>query len=183
MNDDKSTPLTSLNNKNDDSEVVNNILKNYDNLQNNPEGSLPPIDSNIQKMEQEFEDRDMNNSLYNMNSDNTQFKEHSDNEARRLQKMNNNNQVQDEYENDNDEYDEYEVEELPLWKKIVNEIRVPLFIFIMILAIMSATFDKKIIKTVPLFGDQYNEINTYGFIIKAFICSLLAYILVRFIRV
>ena len=93
MNDDKSTPLTSLNNKNDDSEVVNNILKNYDNLQNNPEGSLPPIDSNIQKMEQEFEDRDMNNSLYNMNSDNTQFKEHSDNEARRLQKMNNNNQI------------------------------------------------------------------------------------------
>ena len=177
---DKSTPISSLNNKKDDSNVVNDILSKYNNLQENPEGTLPPINPEISQMEKDFESRDMNNQLYNMNSDNTQFKEHSENEIRRISSIN--KPPQEEYFEEED-YDEYEIEELPLWKKIVNEIRVPLFIFLMILLFMSSMMDKTLIKKVSFFGDQFNEINTKGFLLKAIICSLVAYVLIRFIRV
>ena len=72
---------------------------------------------------------------------------------------------------------------MPLWKKIVNEIRVPLFIFLMILVFMSQVNDRLLIKKLPFLGDQFNEINTTGFLLKALICSIVAYLLVRFIRV
>lgn len=181
MSDEKSTPLASLNNKGDDSQVVNDILSKYNDLQDNPEGTLPPQDRNIPQMEKEFESRNMNDQLYNMNSDNTQFKEHSENENRRVQQMN--EPPQEEIYPDDEDYDEYELEEMPLWKKIVNEVRVPLFILIMILVIMSTTFDKTIIQKLPMLGNQFNEINSKGFLAKAIICSLIAYLIIRFIRV
>ena len=84
---------------------------------------------------------------------------------------------------DEEDYDEYEIEELPLWKKIVNEIRVPLFIFLMILVFMSEMPNKTLIQKVPFLGNIYNEINTKGFLLKAVLCSLVAYVLIRFIRV
>ena len=31
--------------------------------------------------------------------------------------------------------------------------------------------------------NQFNEINTKGFLVKAIICSLVAYVIIRFIRV
>ena len=180
MSDDKSTPLASLNNKKDDSKVVNDILSKYNNLQESPDGTLPPADPNIPQMEKEFESRDMNNQLYNMNSDNTQFRDHAENEKRRIDSL---NQPNDEYYPDEEDFDEYELEEMPLWKKIVNEVRVPLFIFLMILVFMSSMMDKTLIKKLPFLGNQFNEINTKGFLVKAVICSLIAYIIIRFIRV
>ena len=180
MSDSKSTPIASLNNKKDDSNVVNEILTKYNNLQENPEGTLPPSDPSIPQMEKEFESRDMNNQLYNMRADDTQFKEHSQNEKRRIQDSI--KPPQEEYY-DEEDYDEYEIEELPLWKKIVNEIRVPLFIFLMILVFMSEMTNKTLIQKVPFLGNIYNEINTKGFLLKAVLCSLVAYVLIRFIRV
>lgn len=181
MSDDKSTPLASLNNKKDDSKVVNDILSKYNNLQESPDGTLPPADPNIPQMEKEFESRDMNNQLYNMNSDNTQFRDHAENEKRRIDSLNQPND--DEYYPDEEDFDEYELEEMPLWKKIVNEVRVPLFIFLMILVFMSSMMDKTLIKKLPFLGNQFNEINTKGFLVKAIICSLVAYVIIRFIRV
>lgn len=183
MDDSKSTPLANLNNKtSDDSQVVNDILSKYNNLQENPDATLPPANPNVPQMEQEFEGRDMNDQLYNMNSDNTQYKEHSANEQRRLETSNNDEQEYEEEEDD--EYDEYEMEELPLWKKIVNEVRVPLFIFLMILVLMSNTPNKMIVTYIPVLSDgQNNEVTTMGFIFKAILCSLISYLLVRFIRV
>ena len=180
MSDDKSTPLANLNNKGDDSQVVNDILSKYNNLQDGQEGTLPPSDANIPQMEKEFENRNMNEQLYNINADNTQFRDHSQNEQRRIQDMN--KPVDEEYPDDED-YDEYEIEEMPLWKKVVNELRVPLLIFLMILVFMSSNLDKTLIKKLPFLGDQFNEVNTKGFLLKAFICSLVAYLLIRFIRV
>ena len=54
MSDSKSTPIASLNNKKDDSNVVNEILTKYNNLQENPEGVLPPADPSISQMEKDF---------------------------------------------------------------------------------------------------------------------------------
>ncbi len=181
--DEKSTPIESLNNQKDDSQVVNQILNKYNSLEQNPEGTLPPQDKNIPEMENKFENRDLNNQMFEMQSDNTQFKDHSLKEQARVQQY---NQPQGDDESafeEDDEYDEYEVEEIPLWKRIVNEIRVPLLIFLMILVFMSQTNDKLLIKKMPFLGDQFNEINTTGFLIKAFLCSMIAYVLVRFIRV
>ena len=185
MADSKSTPLANLNNKrSDDSQVVNDILSKYNNLQENPDGTMPPVNPNIPKMEQEFESRDMNDQLYNMNSDNTQYKEHSANEQRRLKKSNHEEEYEEQEDDDDEEYDEYEIEELPLWKKIVNELRVPLFIFLMIIAIMSTTPNKMIANYLPLFKEgENNALNTMGFLFKAFLCSIVSYLLVRFIRV
>jgi len=179
--EEKSTPLSSLNNKGDDSQVVNDILSKYNDLQENPDGTIPPADKNIPAMEKEFEDRNMNDQLYQMRADNTQFKDHSDNEQRRLQGME--KAPQEEYYPDDESYDEYEIEEMPLWKKIVNEIRVPLFIFLMILVFMSTMMDKTLIQKLPMLGNQFNEINTKGFLVKALICALVAYVIIRFVRV
>ena len=41
MSDDKSTPLAGVNNKKDDSKVVNGISSKYNNLQESPDGTLP----------------------------------------------------------------------------------------------------------------------------------------------
>jgi hypothetical protein len=180
MSDNKSTPISSLNNKKDDSTVVNDILSKYNNLQENPEATLPPLNPSVPQMEKEFENRNMNDQLYNLNSDNTQFKDHSLNEQTRISQMN--KPPQEEYY-DEEDYDEYEIQEMPLWKKIVNEIRVPLFIFLMIIVFMSEFMNKTMIQKLPFLGNQFNEVNTKGFLVKAVLCSLVSYVLIRFIRV
>jgi len=48
---------------------------------------------------------------------------------------------------------------------------------------MSTSSNKLLISKVPFLGNEYNELNTVGFLLKAFVCALIAYILVRFIRV
>jgi hypothetical protein len=183
--DEKSTPLSSLNNKPDDSDTVNQILSKYNTLQNN-EGSMPPKDSNIPKMEKEFEDRNLNNEMYNLKADNAQYAQHQASEKQRLNNMQQQQQQQQQIEYDDDDeesYEEYEIEELPLWKKIVNEIRIPLFIFLSIILVMSSSSNKLLIAKVPFLGNEYNDLNTFGFLLKAFITALIAYVLVRFIRV
>ena len=119
--DEKSTPLSSLNNKPDDSDTVNQILSKYNTLQNN-EGTLPSKDSNIPKMEESFENRNLNSEMYKLKADNSQYAQHQASEKQRLSQMQQQNvEYDDDGDNDDDEsYEEYEIEELPLWKKIVN---------------------------------------------------------------
>ena len=187
--DDKSTPISSLNNNmtpdtNSNSNVVNQILNKYNNLQETNENTLPPPNPNIAVMENNFENRNLNQELYNLKSNNIQFKEHHDKEMQRLSVQQPTHQQQKNIEfEEEDEYVEYEVEELPLWKRIINEIRIPFFIFIFILCIFNTSFDKLLITKIPFFGNQFNESNIMGFLLKAFIVSLLSYILIRFVRV
>jgi len=181
--DEKSTPISALNNQKDDTQVVNQILNKYNSLEQNPERNLPPQNKNIPAMENQFENRDLNNQMYEMQADNTAFKEHSNAEQARIQSMNQPQMDDDSACEEEDEYDEYEIEEMPFWKRTINEVRVPLLIFVMIVVFMSQTNDKFLIKKMSFLGDQFNEINTTGFLVKAFICSLFAYLLIKFIRV
>ena len=86
------------------------------------------------------------------------------------------------YDDDDDEYEEYEVIELPLWKKVVNEVRIPLFVFVLVLLIFNCNFDKFLLSKVPKLGNQFNDCNLLGTLLKAFIVSIISYILIRFIK-
>ena len=181
--DEKSTPIDSLNNRGDDSEVVNQILSKYNNLQDDQSTTIP-TPNNIAQMEKKMEDRNLNNEIYNLNSNNVQYKEHFEKEQQRTNQYQNHKpqEIVENY-NDYEEYEEeYEVIEIPLWKRILNEIRIPLFIFIMLLILFNCSFDKFLIGKLPRLGTQFNECNTYGFLLKAFVVSLLSYILIKFIR-
>ena len=180
--DEKSTPIDSLNNRGDESDVVNQILSKYNNLQNGQTNIPPP--NNIAQMENQYENRNMNKEIYDLNSNNVAYKDHYEKEIQRTnqyQKPQQQIEIADN-ENEYDEYEEYEVVEIPLWKRILNEIRIPIFIFIIILILFNCSFDKLLLSKIPKLGNQYNECNTYGFLIKAFIVSLLSYILIKFIR-
>jgi len=184
--DDKSTPIENLNNKVDDSEVVNKILSKYNNLQDG-QTSIPPLNNNIPQMEQQFESRNINKEIYNLNSNNDAYNDHYQKEIQRTSnqnvQQNQKNNIQ-EYDEDQyeDDYDEYEVVEIPLWKKILNEVRIPFYIFIFILLLSNCIFDKFLLSKIPIFGNKFNECNTYGILLKAFLISILSYIFIRFIR-
>ena len=179
--DEKSTPISSLNNKGDDSDVVNNILQKYNNLEQS---------TNINELETKFEERNLNKEIYDISSDNTQYKDH---QAQEMQRVNKQKQVEyedeaeyDEQNNDpnnEDEYTEYEIEEQPLWRRILNEIRIPVFIFIFAIVFFNSTFNKILIQRIPLLGNQFNDCNTYGFLIKAFLLSFISYLFIRFVRI
>ena len=183
--DEKSTPISSLNNKSDESEVVNQILNKYNNLQDG-QTNIPAQNTNIPNMEKQFENRNLNQEIYNLNSNNDAYKDHYDKELQRTAQQNKHIQQDD---NDNNEqqyeedYDEYEVIEVPLWKRILNEIRIPFFIFICILLFSNCAFDKFLIGKVQFLGNQFNECNTYGFLLKALLSSIISYILIKFIKV
>lgn len=180
--DEKSTPIDSLNNRSDDSEVVNEILSKYNNLQDGQTTIYPP--NNVQNMENQFENRNLNKEIYDLNSNNDAYQEHYQKEMERT-KVNNQQYIQQNTQEDygdDEEYEEYEVVELPLWKKILNEIRIPFFIFIFILIFYNCTFDKFLLSKIPVLGNKFNECNTYGFLLKTFLISILSYIFIRFIR-
>ena len=179
--DEKSTPISSLNNKNDESEVVNQILTKYNNLQDG-QTSIPPLNPNVQQMETDFENRNLNKEIYNLNSNNVAYQDHYQKEIQRTNPQQNQQYEQDDNQYEED-YDEYEVVEVPLWRRILNEIRIPFFIFIFILVFFNGSFDKFFINKVPFFGNQYNECNTYGFLLKAFLISVLSYLFIRFIHI
>ena len=116
--DDKSTPIASLNNKADDTEVVNNILSKYNNLQDG-QTSIPPLNNNIPQMEKQFENRNLNQEIYNLNSNNVAYDDHYQKEIQRTSNLQNQKNQQNniqEYDEDqyDDDYDEYEVVEIPL---------------------------------------------------------------------
>jgi hypothetical protein len=178
--DEKSTPIESLHNQSDDSEVVNQILNKYNTLQN------PPLQQQTE-LETNFENRNLNNEMYNINMDNSNVKQHYQKEMSRLKKTqqyedgdeDDQNEDENEYE---EEYEEYEVVENPLWKRVANDLRIPIIIFFLILFFFNPAFDKFLISKFSYFGNQYNECNTYGFLLKALIVSLLSYILIKYIK-
>jgi len=180
--DDKSTPIESLNNRGDDSEVVNNILQKYNGLHEG-NNELPPLNSNVSKMENQFENRNLNKEMYDRTASNVEYKEHYNNEKKRIDKYNREQYEDDEQDDyEDDDYDEYEMVEIPLWRRVLNEIRIPLFIFIFVIIISNCSFDRMLLKKFPILGNEFNDCNTYGFLLKAFLISILSYLVIRFIR-
>ena len=178
--DDKSTPIESLNNKGVDSEVYNNILSKYNNLQDG-QTSIPPLNPEILQMENQFENRNLNQEMYNL-SKNDQYSQHYQKELQRSKQYIEPQQDNDE-QYDDEEYEEYEIVEVPLWRRVLNELRIPLFILILILVLYNCSFDKFLINKIPKLGNQFNECNTYGFFIKAFLVAILSYLLIKFVRI
>jgi hypothetical protein len=161
---------------------VNQILSKYNNLGNTDNG-MQPTNPNIAKMEDKFENRNLNQEMFEHSSNNVAYKQHFENELKRTNQFNSKQQIQyDDEQNDDEDYEEYEMIEIPLWRRILNEFRIPLFIFIFIVIFSNCSFDKFLIKRVPLFGNEYNECNTYGFLLKALLISVLSYVLIKFVR-
>ena len=179
---DQSTPISRLQNDGD-ADVVNNILNKYNNMQNNNGGA-----SNIEQLEQKFENRDFNKEIFDGRNDPTPYKEHYAKEKERIERFQNpvpdgdGDADGDDMEQQYEEYEEYEVIELPLWKRVLNELRTPIFIFLIILVLFNAPFDKLYITYLPFFGNKYNECNTKGFLIKALLVALISYVCIRFIK-
>ena len=190
---DKSTPIASLNNRPDESEVVNQILTKYNNLQDG-QSDIPPQNHKTIEMENNFENRNLNQEMYNLKADNVAYNDHHKKEIQRTAQYQKNtppnnveyedeNEDEDEPDEDSNYEDEYEIIEVPLWKRIINEIRIPLFIFIFTIVISNSIFDKQLIKRFGFFGNQFNECNTYGFLLKAFLIAILSYIFIKFVKI
>jgi len=177
--DDKSTPISSLNNHSNDNDALNQIINKY-NPVSSGESELPPINPQIAQMEKKFENRNLNSEMYEHGS-NPIYEEHYKDEMQRIQKTKKNvyeKPVEEEYE----EYEEYIIEETPLWKVILNQFRIPFFIFIFIVLFFNCTFDRKLIQMIPMLGTAFYECNTYGFLFKTFIVSILSYLFIYFVR-
>ena len=60
-----------------------------------------------------------------------EYQQHYKNEQKRVSQY---TKQDEEYDDDpsEEEYEEYEVVEIPLWKRILNELRIPLFILIIV---------------------------------------------------
>ena len=174
--DDKSTPIDTLNRGGDDSNVVNNLLNKYHNMPS--EGELPPMNQNIPAMERQMESNDINQDIYNHSAQDEMAKQKHQMEMRRAQQYQMQQQDED-YEDD--EYEYYE--DVPTWKKVVNEIKVPLFIFVLVIIFFSQPLNKMLIKNIPFFASDHSDSNLYGLLAKAFLVALVGYLLIKFVKV
>lgn len=183
--DSQSTPIDSLRNAPDDTQAVNQMIDKFNNLQPNPNagGELPPLDRNIPNMERQFENRNLSNEVYNHSSQNVAYQNDYKKEVQRATKFQQPiPQDDDEYEYE-DEIEEYEpVDTTPTWKKVMNEVRIPLFVMIVVMIFFNKKFEKAFVKSVAIFGNQFNEVNMYGFIVLCLIVAIVSYLMIRFIR-
>ena len=194
--DDKSTPISSLNNNIDESEIANKMIQQFSsNLgggmqqttplnQLNQSADIPPLNPQISQMEQNFENRNLNQEIYGLNTSDVNTAEHRRRELNRLRKqqMEDEDDEEDEDDDEDELYEEYEQEDVPLWKKIINEVRIPLIIFLLVIIFFNSSFDKMMLRNIPMLGDQFNSCNNYGFLVKAFLVAVLSYVLILFIK-
>jgi hypothetical protein len=187
-NDDYNTGSQSLPIQDTNPDIANSILDKLNNMNISPtpgyQGDLPPINPEIPSMEHDMEQRNMNAQLEQMRYMNPI--QHI--EAQKAQMMSRQQQQQD-YENDDDDdddEDQYEivVEKNPLWKKILNELRIVVFITMMCLFLFNLHFNKLITQTVPLFrlNNYTYDTNMIGTVIKALMVGILSYGLIRFVK-
>ncbi len=209
MSDDQSTPISALNNgSNDDSEIVSQVLQKYNNLNDSnrqdhqmlanqlvPQSSprdipeLRSMDPRQDRLEEQFENRDMNKQLYNMNGQDPMLMAQYQKDMQKSQEYIRNergNQMQQGGDEDYEEYEEVEyIEEEPMWRRTINEIRIPLIIFIFVYIFFNRNFlFDKFLCRYSFFGDsQHFECNWKGILVKAFIVAILSYIVIRFIKI
>ena len=184
--DSQSTPIDHLNNNSDDTQVVNQILDKYNTLQSGG-GELPPLNPSIPNMEKQFDNRNLNAEVFSHSSQNVAYQNDYNNEMQRTkqfqqQQQMQQHQAQDDEDYDEDEYEEIEEEVVPLWKKVLNELRIPIFIMVMVCLFFNKKFEKVFVKSISFFGNQFNEVNGYGFTVLAFLVAISSYLMIRFVR-
>lgn len=170
-----------------DPEMANSILSRFNEMNVSPEagyhGDLPPVNPEIPMMEHDMEQRNMNRDLENMRYMNPVAHIEAQKQAAALYQ-----QQQQEYEHDGrDEevvYEDDYVEAPPLWKKILNESRIVIFVMIMVLFLFNAQFNKLVTTYVPyLRANMYTyDTTTLGTALKALLVGILSYLLIRFVR-
>ena len=166
-NFDKSTPISNLN-LNDESPVVEKILKKFDNLQQS---------NSLEQLEKDFENRNITNEVYNHNIDNEAYKEHQERENRRVKQVQN---VEPEYEEVY--YEEIEEESIVNNNNFLKEIRPIIFVFIACILIYNNTFNKMLMKNVNLFFNEYKECNIFGLLFKSILVGVIVYLLLKFVK-
>lgn len=168
-------------------EMVNSILEKYDTMNISPnqgyEGDLPPLNPDIPVMERDFENRSMNDALYNMQGNNPAYMMQ---EQQRMTAMQHQFQAGDgDYDDGEEEEIEYEEirEKKPWWKRFLNEIKIILIITIMILFFFNSSFDRLLTYRIPFFRQNISyDCNHYGIGFKAIMVGLIAYGLIKFVR-
>jgi outer membrane protein OmpA-like peptidoglycan-associated protein len=205
--DDMSTPISRLgsSDRRDSSRIASNIMDKYNsmnqmgqmeqsematNLMPRPQSSgeileMPPMDSSIRDLEEKFENRDVNQQLYEMNARdpilvqqyNQQLKKSND--LLRTQA-----QVDQEGEEEYEEYEDMEYEEEPLWRRWLNETRIVIFIVIFVTLFFNVNFgvDKYLCKY-SFFGNENYDCNWKGVLLKSICVGLFSYLAIRFLRV
>ena len=183
-----STPIDSLNNNqpqihDTDPNVANSILDKFNNMNISPnegyQGDLPPINPQIPIMEHDMENRNRNAQLEEMRYMNPI----AHIEYQKQQQMMMDAQYQDAEEVEDDE--EYEVVETnPTWKKVLNEIRIVVFVLIMVLFIFNNHFNKFVTQIIPYLRlNNYSyDTNNLGSVFKASIVGIFSYLLIRFVK-
>ena len=182
--DSQSTPIDHLNNNSDDTQVVNQILDKYNTLQSGG-GELPPLNPSIPNMEKQFDNRNLNAEVFSHSSQNVAYQNDYNNEVQRTKQFQQQQQIQqqpDEDDYEEDEYEEIEEEVVPLWRKVLNELRIPIFIMVMVCLFFNKKFEKFFVKSISFFGNQFNEVNGYGFTVLAFLVAISSYLMIRFVR-
>lgn len=182
--DNQSTPIANLNNSHDDTQVVNQILDKYNTLQSGG-GELPPLNPSIPNMEKQFDNRNLNAEVFSHSSQNVSYQNDYNNEVQRTKQFQQQQQMQqqpDEDDYEEDDYEEIEEEVVPLWRKVLNELRIPIFIMVMVCLFFNKKFEKLFVKSISFFGNQFNEVNTYGFTVLAFLVAFSSYLMIRFVR-
>jgi hypothetical protein len=206
--DDMSTPISRLgsSDRRDSSRIASNIMDKYNsmnqmgqmeqsematNLMPRPQSSgdileMPPMDSSIRDLEEKFENRDVNQQLYEMNARdpilvqqyNQQLKKSGD--FLRTQAQVDQQEGDEEYE----EYEDVEYEEDPLWRRWLNEARIVIFIVIFVTLFFNVNFgvDKYLCKY-SFFGNENYDCNWKGVLLKSICVGLFSYLAIRFLRV
>ncbi len=169
-----------------DPEMANSILSQFNEMNVSPEGGyhgdLPPINPEIPMMEHDMEQRNMNRELENMRYLNPVAHIEAQKQAAAAEAA---YYQQQQYEGDGDEdVDDDYVEPPPLWKKVLNEMRIVVFVMIMVLFLFNATFNKLLTTYVPYLRlNLYTyETTTLGTVLKALLVGVLSYALIRFVR-
>ncbi len=188
---DMSTPIHSLDQgqiQDTNPDVANSILDKFNNMNISPndgyQGDLPPINPQIPMMEHDMENRNRNAALEEMRYMNPV----AHIEAERVQKeqqMIQQQMMEQQYADDEDE-DEYEeiIETTPMWKKVLNELRIVVFVLIMVLFIFNNHFNKFLTQIIPYLRlNNYSyDTNTLGTFFKALIVGIFSYLLIRFVK-
>jgi hypothetical protein len=189
---DMSTPIDSLDNnqpqmRDTDPNVANSILDKFNNMNISPnegyQGDLPPLNPQIPMMEHDMENRNRNAQLEEMRYMNPVAHIEHQKQQQMIQQQMMEAQYQDSDEDDDDE--EYEVIETnPMWKKVLNELRIVVFVLIMVLFIYNNHFNKFLTQIIPYLRlNSYSyDTNNLGSVFKAFIVGIFAYLLIRFVK-
>ncbi len=164
-------------------EMANSILDQLSNMNISPtpgyQGDLPPIHPEVPSMEHDMEQRNMNQQIENMRYMNPMAHIEAQKAAAAAAAA-----AAQQYEDEEEDEYEYYEEETPLWKKILNELRIVLFVMIMVLFLFNTHFNKLLTQYVPLFrlNNYTYDTNTLGSVAKALVVGICSYALIRSVK-